>query len=241
MDDRRVLVAERPPGEVKAVRGGVPALVAARYAAVGGVLFFVLFLVFATLTSNSPSVSDTRQEIFTYLTDHHDRLQFAAVALGLAMPAALLMLSGLFRALRRAEGTTPGLAVAALGGGTLAAAGSAVGALLLGTTANRVADLNPAGARVAWTLFELSLGMTLLGLLLLVGSTAVVSLHTRLFPRWFTAASVLLAIASVIGACAIGYATTGIAVVAGLAVVFDSVWILLVSVYLWRGRTVTLP
>jgi hypothetical protein len=47
------------------------------------------------------------------------------VLMGLAMPAALLFLSGLFRALRQAEGATARLALAALGGGACQARGHA--------------------------------------------------------------------------------------------------------------------
>lgn len=146
------------------------------------------------------------------------QLQLAAVVMGLAMPAALLWLSGHFRTLTRAEGGTPGLALAALGGGILTAASSVVGALVLGTTATRVTDLGPAGARVWWTMHLLSTGATLLGLLLLIGATAAVCLQRQLFAQWFAVASVVLALASMIGAFTIGYDTAGIQVVAGIAI-----------------------
>jgi hypothetical protein len=47
--------------------------------------------------------------------------------------AALVFLSGLFRALRRAEGGPEGLAVAARGWGVLAAGSTVTGALIIGT------------------------------------------------------------------------------------------------------------
>jgi hypothetical protein len=86
-----------------------------------------------------------------------------------------------------------------------------------------------------------SLGAILLGLLLVIGATAVVSLETKLFPRWFGVASVLLALVSIVGAFTIGYATTGILAAAGLALILDSVWIFLVSFFLWRDPELALP
>ncbi|MGZ4230627.1 MAG: hypothetical protein ACXVVQ_04280, partial [Solirubrobacteraceae bacterium] len=71
--------------------------------------------------------------------------------------------------------------------------------------------------------------------------TAVISLRTHLFARWFAIASVPLALLSIAGAFAIGYATTAVLTVAGIAVILDSVWILLVSIYLWRDPTLALP
>jgi len=210
-------------------------------AALGGAVFFALFLAFGILTSGTPSTTDSRLDIFNYLSAHAGRLQLAAVLLGLAMPAALLSVSALFRALREAEGGRAGLAIAALSGGVLAAAGTVVGALILGTTATRIADIGPADARLWWTMFLMSIGGMLLGLLLLIGATAIVSLETHLFASWFAVASVALALLSIVGAFTIGYATTGIQTTAGIAAILDSVWIFLVSFFLWRDPKLALP
>jgi hypothetical protein len=210
-------------------------------AALAGAVFFVLMVIHANLRSGAPSATDSGEEIVSYVTDHAGRLQMGAVLLGLAASAVTVWLSGLFRALRRAEGGTPAMAIVAFAGGALAAASTVVGALIEGTLATRIDDLGPAGARVWWTMFLLSTGAILLGLLVLIGSTAVVCLGTHLFARWFAVASVLLALLSLVGACTIGYTTTGIQVVAGIAVVLDGVWILLVSIFLWRKPTLALP
>jgi hypothetical protein len=222
-------------------RTGVAGAASIRLAALGGAVYFALVIIYASLVSGSPAASDPTDEIFDYLARHQGRVQLAAVLIGLAMPAALLWLSGLFRALRRAEGGTPGLAVAALGGGVLAAAGTVTGALVLGTTATRIVDLGPGGARVWWTMYLLSIGATLLGLVLVIGVTAVFCLQTNLFAGWFAAASVTLTLVSLIGAFTIGYDTSAIQVVAGVAIVLDSVWILLVSIFLWRDPALALP
>lgn len=219
----------------------IPGFMSARLAALGGAVFFALFLTFAVLTSGTPSATDSRQDTFNYLSAHHGRLQFAAALLGLAMPAALLYLSGLYRALRKAEGGTAALAVAGLGGGVLAVASTVTGALIMGTTAARITDIGPASARLWWTMYLMSIGATLLGLLLLIGTTAVVSLQSQLFARWFAVASLVLALVSIVGAFTIGYATTGIQATAGIAIILDSVWIFLVSFFLWRDPEVAVP
>lgn len=86
-----------------------------------------------------------------------------------------------------------------------------------------------------------SFGAILLGLLLLIGATAIVSLETNLFPRWFGMASIVVALVSIVGAFSVGYATTGILVAAGVALILDSVWIFLVSFFLWRDPELALP
>lgn len=212
-----------------------------RLAAVAGALFFVLFIIFAALTSGTPSITASGQDTLNYLSAHHGRLQLAAVVMGLAMPAALVFVSGLFQALRKAEGGIAGIAVAALGGGVLAAAATVTGALIMGVAASRITDIGPAGAHVWWTMYLMSFGATLLGLLLMIGATAVLCLRTQLFDRWFAIASAALAVVSIAGAFTIGYATTAVSAVAGVAVILDSVWIFLASIFLWRDPTVALP
>jgi hypothetical protein len=80
----------------------------------------------------------------------------------------------------------------------------------------------------------LSIGAILLGLLVGIGVSGIVSLQRHLFARWFAVASVVLALLWVVGAFTLGYAGAGLQTVAGIAVLLDSVWILLVSVFLWR-------
>jgi hypothetical protein len=103
---RNVILEEPRPvqGMASAPVTGHPGAMWARVTALGGLVFFGLFVGFAALTSNTPAATDTRQEVFSYLARHHDRLQLAAALYGLAMLAALLFLSGLFATLRKAEG-----------------------------------------------------------------------------------------------------------------------------------------
>ncbi|MGZ6962336.1 MAG: hypothetical protein ACXVLM_21790 [Ilumatobacteraceae bacterium] len=123
------------------------------------------------------------------LADADDWLKVAATGteVRLRPVRALLWLSGVFGTLRRAEGRTPGLAVAALVGGTLAAASTVMGALIEGTLATRIDDLGPERIGMWWTMFLMSTGATLLGLLLLIAVTAVITLQTHLFGPWFAA------------------------------------------------------
>ncbi len=44
-----------------------------------------------------------------------------------------------------------------------------------------ISDLGPAGARVLWTMLLLSIGAILVGLLVVIGPTAIVCLRARLF------------------------------------------------------------
>jgi hypothetical protein len=221
---------------------GTPGTMSGRVAALAGAVFFVLIAISSGVLSNAPNpFSDSGQEILSYLARHHDRLQLSAVLMALAMSTVLVWAAGLYRALRKAEGGSPGLALAAFGGAVLTAASTVTYALIEGITAIRFSDLGPAGARVLWTMLRLGLGAILVGLLVVIGATAIVCLRARLFPRWFAVASTVLALASAVGVCTIGYAPVGIQIVAAFALIFDCVWILMVSIYFWRDPALTAP
>lgn len=212
-----------------------------RLPALAGAVFFALIIVYSELRSPSPAVTDSAREVAGYFARHHDRLQLGAVALGFAMPAALIWAAGLVHRLRDVEGPSRIASLTALSGGILAAASTIVVALVQGATAIRFADLGAGGTRTGWTMVQLGFGGTLLGIMLVIGATAAVSLRMRLFPGWFTAASGLLALVSLIGAITIGYGSDAIQTIAGIAVLLDSVWILLVSIFMWRNPRLGAP
>jgi hypothetical protein len=61
-----------------------------RFAALGGVVYFGLIVAFLSQFSGTPKATDSRQQVFNYLSAHHGGLQAAAVLMGFAMPAGLL-------------------------------------------------------------------------------------------------------------------------------------------------------
>jgi hypothetical protein len=205
-----------------------------RLPALAGAVFFALIVVYAELRSPSPAATDPAREVAVYFARHHDRLQLGAVALALAMPAALIWSAGLVQALREVEGPSRLASLTALSGGIVAAAATLTGALAQGTTAVRFADLGAGGTRTGWTMVLLSLGGTLLGLMLVIGATTVVSLRTGLFARWFTVAGAVLVLVSLIGAFTIGYGSDAIQTIAAVAILLDGVWSLRVSLFMWR-------
>jgi hypothetical protein len=198
-------------------------------AGLAGIAAFIVFsIITQTLMNNAPSATESSQKIFSYLALHQGQLQASAVLAALAAFAVLVWASALFRAARSIEGRTTGLAVAAFGGGVLTAASTVTLALIGGTTATRLHDLGPAGARVLWTMIELSRGAILVGLLVVIGATALICLRIQPL-RWFAVLSAMVALVSGIGACTIGYTTPWIQAVAGWAIFIDGLWIFLVG------------
>jgi hypothetical protein len=203
-----------------------------RLTALAGVVFVILIIVQGVVMGDAPTLTDSAQKIFDYFNNHQRNVKAAAGLYALAMSAVLIWVTGLFCVLRKAEGGKAGLAVTALVGTVLTAATTVISAAIEAATALRINDLDPSGVRVFYTLQQFIQGGVLFGLLLAVGATAAVCLRTGLFARWIGLAGVILAAASVAGAFGIAYAS--LQPLAGLMLYLDTLFVLVVSVLMWR-------
>ena len=213
-----------------------------RFIALSGLAFVILIIVQGpVLNSSSPSLTDSAQKVYNYYRDHQGSIKASAFCYGLAMSAILVWISVLFRALRRAEGGNSGLALAALAGTGLAAAMSVTAAVIEATTALRIKNLLPSAAQVFFTLYQFAQGGILFGLAVLVGATAVVCLRTGLFHRWFTVVSLILAVVSIVGGTGIAFANNSLQGIAAAMLSLDTLWVLVVTVFLLRRPELAIP
>lgn len=205
-----------------------------RVPAVAGAVLFSLIVVHAQLRSGAPSATEPVQDVVAFISRHQERLQLSAVALAVAMPVAIVWMSAVLDAVRRIVGRICVGQRTAYAGGVLAASAGISTALIEGMLALRSSDLGAGATRALWTLFLTSTGAIVLGLALLIAGTIVAARRTRLFSRWFTIASFGLVVLSLAGAVTIGYDSAAAQIVAAVAVVLAGVWMLLVSVFMWR-------
>ena len=213
-----------------------------RLAAVAGMVFAVLIIVQGpVLGASSPQLTASAQKVFSYFSAHHSRIKLSAALYALAMAAVLFWLPGLYSVLRRAVSGYSGLAISAGAGIVLAAAMTVATAAIRATLACQVDALGPSLARVFYTLQLFTQGGILVGLLVAIGSTAAVSLQTRLYGRWFGLLSLALAIASVLAVSSLAYANNTAQALGAVMLSLDTLWILLVSILLFRKPQLALP
>jgi hypothetical protein len=206
-----------------------------RLCALAGLAFFVLIVVSGPiLQGSSPSVTDSAAKMYSYLSSHVSDLKASATLEAFAMVAVLVWLAGHFSSLRKAEGGRSGFAVAALGGGILAATASVVAGAVRADTALRVHDLGLGGARFFFTLDQFFGGAIITGLAVLVGASALVFLRNDLHARWFAWVSAVLAVVDLVGILAIGYTNGAAGGFQGIGITLTLVWILAISIVLWR-------
>jgi hypothetical protein len=210
-----------------------------RLTALAGVAFVILIIVQGPVLGGSPpSLTDSGQKVLDFVTKHRTHLKASSTLYALAMPAVLVWATGLFAALRKAEGGTPGWAVTGLIGTVLAAAMTVTTAAIQGAMALRSADLSAATASVLYAVEQFLQSGILFGLMLGMAAIAVVCLTKDLFAKWVGWVAGLLAIGSVVGAFGLGYASLQPAT--GIMLSLDTLLILVISVLMWRDPEVAL-
>jgi len=204
----------------------------ARVAAVSGVLFVVLLVVSGFLPGTPPKLSDSPAKIFRYFTDHQSSVQLATFLGGLAVIPGLVWGSALWRRLRAAE-TDGRSAVIAITGLVVAGAVAISAGAINATSAVRIHDLGPSGAKFFLTLSTFMGAGTAFGLAVLVGGTAVAALRSHAFPTWFGVVSAALTVVWIVAGLAGAYAGDGVQAIGFIAFLIWAVWVLVTVWLLW--------
>ena len=206
-----------------------------RVAGVAGAAFAILILVAGpVLGRSSPGLSASGQTTFDYIRAHRSDIKLSAAAGALATVALVIWLSGLFGALRRTTDGYPGLAIAAVAGGVLAASTSLVSQAIKATTACQITEIGPRNVHVFYTLVKFTNGGVLFGLTVVIGLTAVAALGSSMWGRWFAILSCVLAVGSLLGAASTTYAASAPQQLGKTVLSLDTAWVLIVSIMLWR-------
>jgi hypothetical protein len=195
-----------------------------RLAPLTGVVTVVLMAIGAALLGiyeYLPS-ADRLKEI---LSDNATNV-FAGGYIGSISAFFLMWFAGsVFSALREREGGTGRLSMVAFGGGVASGVALAIGfsaILVSGARAGAEGGITPVEAVTIYDLYGQILGQGFaITMAVFIGATAVVSLRTLMFPRWFSWVSALIAFGLL---TPIAYAV--------LALVL--VWLLVVSIWLYR-------
>ena len=173
-----------------------------RWAPIGGILFVVCMVVGSMLVSDLPGPKASQQEIAAYLGDSATQTRniIGAYLWVVGALAFLWFLTRLRSDLRNAEGGTGTVSNLAFGAGVAFAAVWMVSAAVFASVAYAVAFrdspiTDPDLVRVLPVMgrFLLLLGGGFTGILLLL-TTAVVTLRTGVFPRWLAWLAILASI-----------------------------------------------
>ncbi|MGI8795009.1 MAG: DUF4386 family protein [Acidimicrobiia bacterium] len=192
-----------------------------RLAPLTGVLFVVLVFVSFIIGGEPPGADDPPREIVEWWADHEGQTIFGALLASLGAVALVFFAATVRRALRRTEQAMGVLSMAALGGGVVAATGFATDSALRFTLAESAEDIDPAAVQALHAFWEGFFFPMVVGIGVLVLATSLAAIRTRVIPVWLAWIGILIFVVS--------FTPAGF-----IAFLASALWILVVSVLLWR-------
>lgn len=211
-----------------------------RYAAVGGVVFVVLNVIGALLPGTPPAADDSAVKITKYFQDHTGAIEAAQVFLGVGVIGLLWWFGSLWRMMVRAEDGRPRMAVVALLGLAAAAGLVLLSGALTSTTALRIDEVG-GGSRFYYLLSGVVISTAGFGIVAFLGAVCALNYRTKFMPQWITYLGWLVAAGFL--AASLGSASDSVAffVLGFSSFLVWCVWIIGISVVMWRGDNASRP
>lgn len=200
---------------------------------VGGIGFAVLVLLSALIPGSPPGVDDSASDIVDYFQDHDTAIQWAAFLTGVGVILALWWLSGLWRAMRKAEAGDPRLTIMAATGFVLAGAAALVSAAVNSSVALRIDDV-AAGSKYFYTLSFVIGGMTNFGIAAMVLAVSALAIRTKFLPSWLAWSGAVLGVLFVAAGCAVADDSDAALGLGFVVFLLWLVWFVILSVLLAR-------
>ncbi|MFN8036613.1 MAG: hypothetical protein U0V73_11815 [Acidimicrobiia bacterium] len=206
-----------------------------RYAALGGIWFVLLTVIGSNLAGAPPSLDDSRAQIVKYFADHSGALEAGMFMNAIGAIGLVWWFGSLWRLMVEAEGGRPRMAVVALGGLAISGALALASGAVTSTIALQHGEL--AGAATAKVLFVLS-GILIagagVGIVVLVAAVTSLSYRTKLFAAWINVVGWIAALLFLVASFAYASDANAIALTGLGGFLLTCVWIVAVSVQLWK-------
>jgi tellurite resistance protein TehA-like permease len=204
-----------------------------RYGALGGVVGAILLLVAGAIVGSRPSSDDPASEFVKFFTDGDTTIPLSAFLSGLGVLAILWWFGSLWRAMRRAEGGEPRLAVVALGGLVFGGAMFSAASAIVSATAMEIESVGE-GAKYFFTLSAVFLGLAAFGNAALVGGVSALAFRTKFLPAWIAWTGGVLTVGWLVAGISSATRNDALDAVGFVAFLLWLVWIIVVSVELYR-------
>jgi hypothetical protein len=210
-----------------------------RYGALAGGVFVVLVLVSGFIAGAPPNPDDSAREIRDYFVDHDTALKAAGYLGGLSVVPFLVFLASLWSRVRGAGDESRRLATIVAGGGVIAAGLATVGTSITTSTAIRINEVGPGGAKFFFLLAGNLTSMIAFAAAAIVGATSLAALRARVFPTWLGWAGAALTLVWFVAGLSVTTDSARVGLLGFIAFLLWGVWILLICFFLYRPHTGT--
>jgi hypothetical protein len=209
-----------------------------KYAALGGAAFVVLNIAGSIAQGAPPASGDSNDEVLKWFADHDSGIKAASLLGALSIVALVWWFGSLWRRMSSAERGSPRLSVISLAG--LVGSGSLfAGSLaILSTVAIQVDEVGAEQAKFFFVFSSALLSVAGAFLATHLASVSALGIRTGFIPKWVSMVGLLGALLFLVST--IGTTTDAdLVMFTGFAgFIIWSVWILAVSVHMWRTAEV---
>jgi hypothetical protein len=212
-----------------------------QYGGIAGLVFVVLILVSGFITGTPPAADDPAREILDYYVDNDTALKVSGYLAGLSIVPFLIFLGSLWSRVRGAGDENRRLATILAGGGVIAAGLATVGTSVTTTTAIRVREVGPGGAKFFYLLAGNLTGMTAFAVAVFVGATSLAALRSRVFPAWLGWVGAVLTLAWLVAGLSVTTDGGGFGFLGFIVFLLWAVWVLVISFFLFRPQGQATP
>ena len=205
-----------------------------RWAALGGVAFVVLGLAGAFAAGAPPSLDDSGPEFAEYFDDKAGAIQASQFLTGLGVIALLWWFGSLWRRMTDAEGGRPRLAVVSAIGLAISGAMVLASGAVLSAVAMRIGDIGE-GSRFFYMLAIVLIASSGFGAAVSIAAVSILAMRTGILARWIALFGYLAAVGFVVGSIGSASDETAFGFIGLASFVVWCVFILAVSVQMWKG------
>lgn len=205
-----------------------------RFALLGGVAFVVLNVAASVIQGGPPASDDTNDEVLKWFADTDSGIKAGSALSALSIVALLWWFGSLWRRMSRAEGGDHRLSVVALvglgGSGVLFAASTGI----LATVAIQVDEVGADAAKFFFVLSTVMLSMAGPFLAAHLAAVNALGLRTEFLPKWVAMLGLLSAALFLVSTLGTTTDADPIMFFGFIGFISWTIWILAVSLHLWR-------
>ena len=204
-------------------------------AIVGLATVMVYLGAFGLTPAHGPNSGSSGVQIVHYATIHRDQLLASYLLFAVGVPLLMVFAAGLYRRIRRVEGTAGWLAIASLATVIAGAGIFGAGTALFMTVAYRPAT-NPAVARALWDAGWLAYNSAGFAFGAWIAIVVAATFRHRALPRWTAWIGVPIAVISLIGPLAVKTGTGPFSPQGWFAILVGlifAMWLLALTVAAW--------
>ncbi len=205
-----------------------------QWGALGGIFFAVLSAVGAILPGSPPKTTDSATKILEFFTDHPSAIKWSAYISLLGVIGLFWWLGSVWRLMRRGEGGTPLLTVAAFGGAILASALASVGAIVLAFVP--IAGTRRLGSEGTRFFYILSSNVAVgaeIGIVVFLTFFSIVIVRSRILPVVMGWLGLVIALIAVVGVAIVSTTSDGIFYTAFTGFGAFLLWVIVVSILMF--------